>query len=223
MFRILGGLLVVALVAPLLFYIVGEMRLNQGSTATPVSMSLAALEDGEELSNYHVVLDDHLALYPAAGFEYFTHKSKKEEARPPEHQGTSSVFYPIISLDHPDADATVRALGRAARNGHPVELDIPISVIVETLKFDKIGEIPSEVHEVENVQGLFVQSVGSLEEHKVNALRQSFPSLDMNRVLLLREGKKPRGMGVLILIALGLGLVLLIGGWMVVGAVKEMF
>ncbi len=196
-----------------------EMWLSMGSTSEPVPTNVADLESGQKLGSYHVALDKHLALYPAAGVEYYTNKKKPEE--PTETTKITSVFYPVISANHPDADTIVKALN--SEDGDTSALNSQVRVIIHSSKFATVADVPGEVMEETGVRGTIESSVRSLSDDEVKILRESFPGLDTAKVVILEEGKKPASMLKLALLAAASGLAAAFGAFMGFQTIKELF
>jgi len=90
-------------------------------------------------------------------------------------------------------------------------------VIVKTSRFDTMRDIPEEsLAQEDRVSGLVVNQISSLGRQERDLLRESFPELDFDKLIILAEGREPSspsqsfgmmsGGGVLLLFGLGLGL-----------------
>ena len=76
----------------LAFVGVKEMKLAEGSQPTPTAVDLATLEDGAEISNTNMELNDFYSVYYGAVYEY--KKSKYSDAEPDADTRLSKTYYP---------------------------------------------------------------------------------------------------------------------------------
>jgi hypothetical protein len=92
------------------------------------------------------------------------------------------------------------------------------AVLVKTKRFGTIGGIPDDLDRSEGVTGMVVNKVSSLGTDEANLVRQNFPSIDLNKVLILEEGRRPSPIILSFGMMLG-GAVLSVGalGWMALG------
>ena len=78
--------------------------------------------------------------------------------------------------------------GAATR--HPPTIK-EFKVLVKTNKFKTIGGIPDDFPLEPSLQGLVINRIHSLGKDEKNLIQQSFPQLDLTKVLILEEGRKP--------------------------------
>jgi preprotein translocase subunit Sss1 len=91
--------------------------------------------------------------------------------------------------------------------------------LVKTTRYKTVGSFPEVGIKDEGggIQGLIINDVSSLNTEEKNLIKQEFPNIDFNKVLILEDGRKPTATGaaVVAIIAgvgmLGLGIVGVLG------------
>jgi hypothetical protein len=211
-----------------------EWRVGQHSTAEPVAVDLAALEAGEPLPSNHVTIGPHYACYEASVYEYL--KDKDSHATPEARTKLSYCLYPIVSMKDPQAQKLVRLQEQfGSLKKVPDDVKLPqieqFAVVVKTERFKTVGDIPDDtVRREESVQGLVINEIRSLKADEKRLLEEQFPTVDLKKVLLLEEGRRPSssavagaamvgGIGLLAVGVLG-GLVVIVSG--LAGLVRRM-
>ena len=84
----------------------------------------------------------------------------------------------------------------------PPGVEMPVidtfAVLVKTEKFDTVGDLPETFDRASSIEGLIINEIDSLDDDEEKLIQQSFPSLDLDEVLILEEDRKPAsGKGVL--------------------------
>jgi hypothetical protein len=176
MFRI--KLIIAVFGGILVFWGVQEFRVSQGTSAEPVAADLAALESGQEPPNPHMQLGAHLALYPAAVYEYS--QSKYASGDPGPTARVNHCYYPIMSV--PDAAPTA---GDASFDLNR------IAVLVRTKRFRTIGDIPDDFRNETSITGLVVNRIQSLDKQERKLILESFPTMNLDKVLILEDARRP--------------------------------
>jgi hypothetical protein len=176
MFRI--KLIIAVLGGIIVFWGAQEFRVSQGTSAEPVAADLAALESGQEPPNPHMQLGAHLALYPELVYEVT--QSKYASGVPGPTAKVNHCYYPIISPDHP-----------VVRSGDPNARLNQFAVLVRSKRFKTIADIPDESRQEASISGLVVNRIQSLDKEERKLILESFPSLDLDKVLLLEDGRRP--------------------------------
>lgn len=187
-----------------------EFKVSSGASAEPVDVELASLEKGGELPNVHARITKHIAVYAGSVYEY--EQGKYESGPPGAGSKVNHCYYPILSAEHPFIEAL-------ANDNPDADLD-NFAVIIKTERFATVGSIPDGFDAVESIQGLVVNRITSLDSEEQDLVRQSFPNVDLNKLLILEDGRAPAsiaksggmmaGGGLLSLV--GLGLLFGIGG-----------
>ncbi len=156
-------------------------------------------DDGEVDRNPWVDLrlGSHFALYPHSIFEYEAGDDEDGEPRP--EATVRYTLYPIISPSHPcfagfpdgeSSNAPVPMVEAVLGPGGFENVD-RFAVLVRTEKYETVGAIPDRVARIPHVEGLVINRIRSLDEKESELIRSSFPRLDLSRVLILDEGRRP--------------------------------
>ncbi len=220
MFRVKIALLVIGGI--LAFFGFQEFRLSSGASGEPISADMAAAEAGTEPSNTHVVFGAHSAIYGASIYEYT--QSKYDSSEPGPSTKVTHAYYPVISTKHPFNVAWDELAEKYGSFDDVPETETfpdltTFTVLVKTKRFDTIGSIPDGIIDEQSVQGLLINRISGLDNEEENLIKQSFPQVDVDKVLILEEGRKPSGilkslgmlLGGLALAVVGVGL-FFIGG-----------
>ncbi|MBT7298351.1 MAG: hypothetical protein HN849_02500 [Victivallales bacterium] len=206
----------------LAFFGFQEYRVGAGAAAQPVAVELAELEAGEELPNVHAKIGEHLCLYSAAVYRCNVGKG---EGQPGPDSKIDYMYFPIISTTHAwfsDANAVLAQHGGNAaavpEKGWP-EVK-PLAVLVKSKdRFGTVGEIPDEWVVRKEVSGLVVNRIKKLSGEERDLIQRSFPSADLDKILILADGRSPRsGAATMGIIGGGILLALAGLGWMVARA-----
>lgn len=179
--------------AMLAFYGIQEFRVSQGASVEPADVNLADIEGGTTSDNNHVRVGQHFAIYDGSVYQY--RQGKYETGEPGATTKIDYVYYPIISVDHP---FFVRL--RELTEQHGSLDDVPdaewplidtFSAIVKSTDFGTIGSIPEGIGANDSVQGLVINLIGGLDSEEQSLLHQSFPKIDVNKVLIIESGRTP--------------------------------
>ncbi len=170
-----------------------EYGLMGHSRAEPALVEMADLERGEIPENHHLRIGRHWRAWDELIYQWMRPKDQKEP-RPTDR--VSFVYYPILSSSHPYLTRVREALERYGSWDDIPEKEQPVfddfSVLVRSERIKAIGAIPQgDWDEAEAVQGLIVNGVRTLSIDERVLLRQSFPMLDLDSVLILEEDRKP--------------------------------
>lgn len=171
---IVGGLV-------LAFFGVQEFRVSQGTSQKATAVDLAKVEAGESPTNHHVEIGNHFAVYGGSVYQYS--QSKHDHSAPGPATKVSYCFYPIISAEHP----FLTALAREEENP---EFGT-IAVIVKSHRFKTIGAIPDGIVEETAVKGLVINRIESLDKEERKLLLENFPQVDLDKVLIVQDGRQP--------------------------------
>ncbi|MEO0794408.1 MAG: hypothetical protein AAFX93_04575 [Verrucomicrobiota bacterium] len=195
MFRL--KIILIAVGGVLAFLGFEEFQVSQKTSDTASDVELLAIEKSQELENNYIRVGKHWAIYPGSIYEY--QADKNETGEPSNSAKVNYTYYPIISNDHP---YNVAIDGLIAKYGDPSlipEGEYPtfgqFFVLVKSKKFKTIGAIPDIWGDEESVQGLVVNRINELDNEELGLLKQSFPLVDMNKVLILEEGREPSSAG----------------------------
>jgi len=168
--------------AVLAFFGFQEFRVSSGTSSEPLAVNLAELERGEIPSNPHLTIGSHFALYGGCIYEF--EQSKYGSGQPSGSSKVTMCYYPIVSAEHP----LIQAIANESE-----DFDFGnLAVVVKTKRFKTFGALPDDILAQENaVQGLLINKIDSLDGEEKKLLQESFPSVDVDKVLILQEGRKP--------------------------------
>lgn len=199
-----------------------EWMVSRGTTQEPQSVELVELEKNSDITNNHLKIGAHQGLYPASVSECET-DSEDDEATA--ESKVNHTYYPIISNEHPflkQIDDVINQYGDvdSVPDEEWPELE-SFSVLVKTRKFKTFGDIPDDWEDAKSVQGLVINRISSLDDEEAELIKSSFPSLDLEKVLILEEGRKPSSTAKAGGMMGGGGIVILAGlGWLIVSRKK---
>ena len=170
-----------------------EFKVSQGSTLEPLEIELALLEQGEAIDNNHLKIAEHWALFPYSIYEYQTFKGETDDPKPTAK--VNYTYYPIISNEHPylakldELEKEYGGLDKVPDKKWPAIGDL--AVLVKSKEFATIADIPNEWQLKSDSQGLVINRVESLDEEESRLIQSNFPTVDLNKVLLLEAKRKP--------------------------------
>jgi hypothetical protein len=123
----------------------------------------------------------------------------KELKEPTPTTKVNFAYYPIISESHPYLQRVGEALERYGSWDDIPESERPVfddfSVLVRSERYKVVRAVPGpDWDQADAVQGLIVNGVRSLGVEERNLLGSSFPTLNLDRVLILEEGRTPSSM-----------------------------
>ena len=176
---------------------------SSGTSREAKQVELAELEQGEAPTNTHLRISSHLALYGASVYEY--EESKYSSGAPSGSAKVNHCYYPIYSVEHPVmvAFANEEEIDEAQLG--------TFAVMVKTKRFKTVNSIPDGIDEAASVQGLVINRIGSLDSEEKKLVKQSFPTVNFDKVLILEEGRKPSSLLITLGMLLG-GLALIVVG-----------
>lgn len=191
-----------------------ELVLSEGTTSEPQDVEIKDLERGNIPFNNHVRVGKHVAVYPAAVFQY--EQSSWFSGEPDRSTKVNYCYYPIVSTSHPLLRRLER-LKRQYRGLENVPENVPltdsrnIAMLVKTRRFKTIGAIPFTIETTAEVHGVVTNKVSSLGGDEAKLIKESFPNLDLDRVLILDVGRTPTSLAASLGMICGGGVLILIG------------
>jgi hypothetical protein len=173
-----------------------EYQVGKDSTPAPVDVDLAKLEAGERITNNHVRIDSHIACYYCSVYSY--EKKKYDTKEPGPNQTVNYSYYPIISVSAlQELMEPLREQYGPDLEGMPDNARFPLPqkfvVLVKTKRFKTVGalgELKSFKHE-ESIKGLVINKIDTPSYEEKKLIREEFPNLDFDKVLVLEEGRTP--------------------------------
>lgn len=186
-----GGIVLLIAAVALGVYAGREMAVSSGTQSEPLAVDLAKLEAGETPASNYVRVGEHWALYPISVYGY--RKGKYDTNKQP--TSTTSIthcYYPLISKSHSFA-AVIPKVIQGNFDGPAPDFST-FRVLVKTERFGTLGSIPKNPALRNSVDGLFINRISSLDKEEAKLLKQEFPRLDLDKVLILEEDRKPTSM-----------------------------
>ena len=170
-----------------------EYKVSMDSTEEPMAIELAALEENTEVDNNHLKVENYMALYPYSVYEYQTKKG--ETGEPGNNTKVNHTYYPIISQSHPYINQIAELGNRYEDLSLVPDEEWPtvqnFSVLIKTKSFKTIGSIPDKYEIKTDIQGLIINKIEELDSEEKQLVKESFPTVSMNNLLILEEGRKP--------------------------------
>jgi hypothetical protein len=182
-----GGIVLLVLGAVLGYYATQEMRVSSGSQSEPLAVDLAKLEAGETPSSNYVRVGEHWAICPAAVYRW---KPSKYDTKKEATSSTSIeyCYYPIVTKSHPSIPVIERAMNQQIDG--PLDLGT-FRVLVKSKRYATVGSIPGKLVMQSSMDGLIVNRISSLDADEATWVKKGFPKLNVDKVLILEEGRKP--------------------------------
>ena len=197
----------------LIIYGYFEGKVSAGATDVPRSVTCQSLIDEGVVENPHVLVTDVLA-----GQNYFTRvqvtKAEKASGNTA-NKPWEAVYLPLLPL-------TPEIRTRVAR-GEPFVSPPPslVRVILVSHKIKKKEDLGQIFTPEGAIQGLLVNSISSLGSQTEKLLREAYPGVDLSKVVILEQGRKPTSQA--LLTSLFVGGSLLIGVAAMLGVVAVLF
>lgn len=212
------ALILIAVGGVLVFIGGQEWYVSRGTSGEPVAVDLADLEKGNAPPSNFIRLGPHLAIYPGAVYAFSTSKySQSKEATP--DTSINYCYYPVISASHPfmqELKALADKFGGLNRvpDNAPEPQIGSFRVLVKSKKYGRVRDIPQDVADRPGVQGLLINQISSLSNDEEKLIKQGFPQLKTDQVLILEEDRQPASMtkllgmvgGGLAMVVVGLGM-----------------
>ena len=205
MFRI--KLAAVFLGGMLAFWGYQEYSVGRKSSEKPEKIFLSKIESGEKkITNNHIRITKHYRVLEEAIYQS-TEKSEDE---------IEVVYYPIISIRHPKYKSRKKKSPEEIINSMGGKSEIgKFSVLVKTHEFKHVNDFIRVVEKGEfkkkSIQGLVINKIDKLKADEKALLRKSFPEVDLDNIIILEEGRKPKGTGVCFASMIGGGLISILG------------
>ncbi len=186
---------------------------------------MADLEAGKKISGNHVVIGPHSAYYGATIFTY-TQAKNAPKKKIDENLSIGQTYYPVMAPTNPSAKK-IEELKKQYQDPNDIPEEELIAIptqfvlVVRTTRFKKVGEIPTSVLQTDQqVQGMILNH-SKLPSDEAKLLRERFPTMNMDQVIILEEepGRRnavvrtPRiALGIVIAIS-GIGIACTIALW----------
>jgi len=190
-FRILGFAL--GLGGSLIAGACDNLVLSQGTSAQPVDVSLQDIESGSAPESVYWNVGEHVAMTQLGVYGFSQPKGSTGE--PTAQTRVTVYYYPIISKGHPylaQASTPLALFGSVAgvpAQAWPAFEDF--TVLVKTYRFATVGALPTHATEERQIQGMAINRIVRLSDQERKELSTLFPTLNLDRLLILEEGRTP--------------------------------
>lgn len=167
------------------------------SSASPqaVACPLANLEAGRKPGDNHIALGPHYRLYPACVYESQADRNTIGISEPDGSEKVNYAYYPVISDQHPFIVALNEGIETYGSIEAIPDAEFPtldsFSVLIKSKKFRRIGDIPDDWPLHQDLHGLVINSINSLDGEEKNLLRDSFPSMRFDDLVIIEHDRKP--------------------------------
>ncbi|MCM8528868.1 MAG: hypothetical protein NE327_20260 [Lentisphaeraceae bacterium] len=189
-----------------------EYVVSSNTKSTPSKVKVEDLEKGVKLKNNYVQLEEHIALI---GGCVYSCKLKKGEHAIKNSSTVEYCYYPLISYEHPYLKEQDRLIEKYGKYELIPAKELPklkdIKVLVKSTKYSTVGSIPKEVDHKSNFRGLVVNSIDSVKPDEASLLRESFPGMNVSKVIIIEQDRKPSSVLVSMLMMAG-GVIIVLGG-----------
>lgn len=169
-----------------------EAKVSALSTPEPLEVDLAQLEGNDRPQNCHLNIGPHYACYFCTVYSY---RRPKNSTRDPEATTPLTfAYYPIVSRSNPEIQNLAGIENAADPDDEPEPPALPtgFSVLVKTTRFKTLGDLPTVSARAETgVEGLVINILDPIQSDERKLIQDQFPNLDMNKILILEEGRKP--------------------------------
>lgn len=192
----------------LTFYGYNENKLASAADAEPQTITAKDLIANGYGDNAHVKVTD---LYILDSYAYEGPENKPSQF--------DKLWVPAIATDHPYAtkvDAMVADAFEAnpsnpnltAANQVPYPTDIGLVIYTKDINSESSFE---RFYQDTELQGLVINDIENLKGDELKNLKQGYPSLNADKVLIIEHNRKPKSGGVTMLLMVG-GVLLMLAG-----------
>jgi hypothetical protein len=198
-----------------------EYELLEKSSAEPVAVELAELEAGQELPNIHIQLGHHWKVWDELIYSY---RLKKGQSEDDPAAKVSYAYYPLVSSSHPHSiafdqiEATYANMADVPGDAWPTLQKFKI--LVRTEEFKTVGGLRKDLTwtDANELTGLVVNDVRHLGSGERGLLKESYPGLRLDEVLIVEEGRRPKSLASCLMWMGGGGALVLLGLYLVFSA-----
>lgn len=172
-----------------------EFRVGEGASGEPQPVDLAEIEAGLIPDNTHLEIAPHWRMYQAIVFRYEV-ELWEDENDVTEETKLRYAYYPVLSTSHPQMRQLANLkklygdLDQVPEAMRPTLDDF--AVLVKTTRYKTVGSLPEDSWvEGGPMRGLIINRIYELKDDEVELIRQSFPSVALERLLVFEEGRAP--------------------------------
>jgi hypothetical protein len=177
-----------------------ELTLFMNAPDKPVSVALKDFEGKGEAPANWLTLSVGMASYDNMVYSYMGDDNDPNAT-------IIYSYYAVVSKDHPYTKERI-AFGDKYEEGD----DIPESayptlnnftVLVKTDKWKTVRALPDDYGLDLTIKGMIINDLDPIESDEEGLLKSSFPGLDLDKVLILEEGRDPGNLGTPLLMIIG--------------------
>ena len=188
-----------------------EYRVSSGAGDRPLDVELEEISAGSDMDNPYIKIGKHVCVNEEAVSQYEQDASGNSNAS----SKVDFTYIPLIPVDHPLYVAV-----KKFESGPPgiTEKDIPAldsySVLLHTTRYKTLGDLDNvtdSLSEHASVEGMVTNKIKSLTSEEKKYLGESFPGLDLDKLIILEEGRTPTSAGGSLGLMAG-GALLIVGG-----------
>ena len=198
-----------------------EYVVSSNTKSTPSKIKVEDLEKGKKLDNNFVELEEHIALI---GGCVYSARLNKGEHSVKDSSKLEYIYYPVISYENPFLDKQDKLVEKFGSYDAIPPNQLPkfsdVKVMIKSTKYATVGSIPMEVDHKDNFKGLVINSIDSIKNEEAALLRQSFPGLNVSKVIIIEQDRKPSSMMLSLLMMAG-GVLVIVGRWSLGPEVSE--
>ena len=167
---------------------VQELTLFLKAPDAPVEVALKDIEAKGEAPENWLTLSADLAVYDSIVYSYMGKEGDPEAS-------IMYAYYPLLPIDHPYFLNIIKMSDKYEEGDEIAPEDIPVlenfTVLVKTEKWKKYKDMPQGIRSDLTIKGMIVNDLDPIKSDEVDLLKQSFPKLDLDKVLILEEGRTP--------------------------------
>lgn len=170
-----------------------DLVLRQGTSESPVEVSIEQLEAGELPDSPFWRIGEHVAMTNVGVYQYSRHRGEKAE--PTAKTAVQFYYYPVISKQHsllagaPSMGNPSVAFDRVSMPASPAFEDF--TVLVKTRRYATVGALPTRATEGAQIQGMAINRVARLSDKERKEFATLFPHLDLDKLVIFEEGRSP--------------------------------
>jgi hypothetical protein len=153
-----------------------EWRVSQGTSETPTDVKVEDLEAGQRPNQNHVRLGKHVCLYPMS--VYVIPRGDANLKNPTIRE----CFFPVVS---------VKKLLVPAAGADMVAVPKDFVVLACSHQYKNLDEIPTKIAMNDELKGMVVNSIHSLDAEAAKLIQEAFPNVDPNQLLIVQVDRKP--------------------------------
>jgi hypothetical protein len=105
-----------------------------------------------------------------------------------------AAYYPILSESHPFFQK-IQSLAESGELEDGLNPDLlkpdTVAVLVKTEAYSTVGDVPVSIEHKDAVQGLVINAVRDPAEEEARLIRENFPAIDLEKLIVLEEGRTP--------------------------------